>query len=231
MSITSPLDLVADPVRLAVLRRLSEGGPASLAELAAAAGVHANTVRPHVSALEEAGALTRTTEEPAGRGRPANRYALAANWRLPGTDLHSLAELLAALILRLGADDREIESFGRDWGRFLLGRPGEHDLSRDLAATLERLGFQARMEGNQLLLSSCPCPLVSPQRPQLLCALAIAVTDGLAEAAGSPLRVRRANHDPRQRQCSATLGRPRRRSGRSPASRMTRRPATGDGGE
>jgi predicted ArsR family transcriptional regulator len=205
MSIFSQLALVADPVRLQILRRLSEGGPASVTELAAAADVHVNTARPHVAALEEARVLVRTAGEPAGRGRPADRYALAEDWRLPGDDLHGLAELLAGLLVRVAPGREEIESFGRDWGRFLLGRPGGHDLHRDLPPALERLGFQARMDGDEVQLSSCPCPLVSPQRPDLLCSLAVAVIDGLADAAGSPLRVGAAAHDSRRRRCSAGL--------------------------
>ena len=205
MSIFPQLDLVADPVRLQIVRRLSEGGPATLSELAAAADVHVNTARPHVSALERAGVLVRSTEEPVGRGRPAHRYGLSEHWRLPGNDLHGLAELLAGLLARLGPANDDIESFGRDWGRFLLGRPGDHDLHRDLPPILERLGFHARMRGDELQLSSCPCPLVSPQCPQLLCGLAVAVVDGLADAAGSSLRVGAASHDPARRRCSATL--------------------------
>ena len=49
----SMLEAVADPVRLRILRRLSEGRTASLADLAHAAGVHVNTVRPRVAELEE----------------------------------------------------------------------------------------------------------------------------------------------------------------------------------
>src|SRR4051794_7378716 len=101
MSTPSRLDLVGAPIRVAVLRRLAEGEPASLSELAEAAGVHANTARPHVKALAQAGALVQETAADGARGRPVIRYRLAADWRMPATDLQALAELLAALVSHL----------------------------------------------------------------------------------------------------------------------------------
>lgn len=206
------LDLLADPLRLAVLRRLSEGPPASLPELAGVAGVHVNTARPHVLALARAGVLIREAEEPVGRGRPADRYRLAEDWRMPAADLGALAELLAALVLRLGPDPAQVERFGRDWGRFLVGRPGSPELDRELPRALERLGFNARIDGDNVVLSSCPCPLVAPERPELLCGLIVAVIEGAAEAIDPGLRVTRNHHDPQRRVCSAVLA----RSGRRP---------------
>jgi len=51
----SMVDAVADPVRARLVRRLASSGPASLEDLAKAAGVHPNTARAHVSALEADG--------------------------------------------------------------------------------------------------------------------------------------------------------------------------------
>ena len=51
------LDAVADPVRLRIVRHLADGGSATLAELADVAGVHPNTIRSHVAALEAADVL------------------------------------------------------------------------------------------------------------------------------------------------------------------------------
>ena len=78
-----PLALVADPVRLRLLEHLDRTGPALLAELARAAGVHANTLRGHVAELEGAGVLSRDHVVTGARGRPAVRYRLADGWRLP----------------------------------------------------------------------------------------------------------------------------------------------------
>src|SRR5437763_5604551 len=218
MSTPSALDLVGDPLRVRVVRRLSEHGAATLSELAEAANVHANTLRPHLVELEQAGALTRETGAPSGRGRPTLRYRLADDWRMPAADLRELAELLAALVLRLGPEHDQIETFGRDWGRFLAGRPGRGALAEGLPPALERLGFNARLEGDRVLLSSCPCPLIAPDRPELLCTLAVGVIDGLAASSGGPERVASHSHDPVQRRCSVTLSRSGRRR-RAPATR------------
>ncbi len=79
----SLIDAVADPLRLRVIRRLSDGEAASMAELAEAAGVHVNTVRPHVAALEQAAVVERLRAAPSGRGRPTICYRLASDWSLP----------------------------------------------------------------------------------------------------------------------------------------------------
>src|SRR3954454_7869674 len=94
------LDAVADPIRLRIVRRLAEVPSATLPELAEAAGVHLNTVRPHVQALEDAAGVTRQTQPPQGRGRPPIAYRLVDGWTPPTTDFLGLAELLASTLLR-----------------------------------------------------------------------------------------------------------------------------------
>jgi predicted ArsR family transcriptional regulator len=152
------------PVRRLIVERAMEG-PATLPELADAAGIHLNTARAHVVALEEAGVLCAAPGEPVGRGRPPHRYRLADDFTLPTTDFRGLAELLAAAVARSGQSPVELRRLGQDWGRYLAGRPGAQALESVLPAALERLGFAARIEGDELILSSCPCPLVSPDDP------------------------------------------------------------------
>src|SRR5919202_1212403 len=81
-----PLSLrhVMDPVRLSLLERLSGAEPAGVEELAEAAGVHANTVRSHVGALEEHGIVVRDHRPTGGRGRPPVRYRLAGEGESTG---------------------------------------------------------------------------------------------------------------------------------------------------
>lgn len=180
-------------------------GPATLPELAKAADVHLNTARAHVLALEEAGILRGEPGEPAGRGRPPFRYRLAGDFTLPTTDFRGLAELLAAAVARSGQSPAELRRLGQDWGRYLAGRPGAQTLEHVLPAALERLGFAARIEGHEVILSSCPCPLVSPDNPVLVCNLAVAVVEGVLAGAGSDLRVAGTTHDPASRRCTAVL--------------------------
>src|SRR2546423_10136725 len=94
------LEVLADPVRLRIVRRLAQNAPASLPQLAEAAGVHRNTLRPHIEELEDAGLIVRAETEPAGRGRPPIRYRLDDGWTPPTSSLQGLAELLAAAGMR-----------------------------------------------------------------------------------------------------------------------------------
>src|SRR2546423_14681423 len=170
----SRLDAVAAPIRLRIVRRLAETPRATLPELADAAGVHLNTVRPHVQALEEAGVLTRERQVPQGRGRPPVGYRLAEGWTGPTTDFLGLAELLAATLVRTSPSTDALRAVGLEWGRWLLGRPGAHDVEEELPLALERLGFHAHVSDGRLELTGCPCSLVLPGRPELLCELAVA---------------------------------------------------------
>jgi predicted ArsR family transcriptional regulator len=198
------VSVIWHPVRRLIVERAMEG-PATLPELAQAAGVHLNTARAHVIALEGAGILRAGPGEPAGRGRPPFRYRLTDDFTLPTTEFRGLAELLAAAVARSGQSRDELRRLGQDWGRYLAGRPGAQTLDRVLPAALERLGFAARIEHDELILSSCPCPLVSPDDPALVCNLAIAVAEGVLAGAGSELRVAGTTHDPVNRRCTAAL--------------------------
>ena len=91
----SALDAIADPVRLRVVRHLARTESATLPELSEAAGVHLNTVRPHIDALIAASVLVREPQAPSGRGRPRIGYRLAGDWSPPTADYRGLAELLA----------------------------------------------------------------------------------------------------------------------------------------
>ena len=200
-----PLEAIADPVRLRLIRRLAERGPAGLKDLAAAAEVHPNTARPHLLALEEAGVLVRERDAPAGRGHPASVFRLVEGYTPPSQDFRGLAELLAAALARSDPRPRDLRALGMEWGRFLLGRPGAVDLAQALPLALERIGFQARLARGELRLSACPCPAILPGRPETLCRLAVAVVEGILAGAGSDLIVAEGAHDPARRSCILKL--------------------------
>jgi len=202
MTVTLNLfDLVADPVRLSIVRQLSGGASLPIAEIADHAGVHVNTVRSHIGELEAAGAVGREHATPDGPGRPQIRYKLRAGWRLPSSDMSGLGELLAALVIRLDPSAETIQELGRHWGRYLSGRPGGDPIA-GLPRMLERLGFDAELDGLEVRLRSCPCPLVSPHHPELLCCLIGAAIDGIAETSPRRLRVTSTTHDPTRRTCT-----------------------------
>jgi predicted ArsR family transcriptional regulator len=201
-----PLKLIADPVRLAVIERLAVGEPASLDDLAAAAGVHANTVRGHLATLEDAGAVARDHVPTGLRGRPALRYRLAAGYRVPSTDFKGLADLLAAAVAALDPSPRQLQTLGQEWGRWLAGRPGGGSIRELVPVAMAGLGFEADIDDDVVRLTGCPCRLVLPDRPQFVCRLAAAVVDGMAAASRERLAVRSSVHDPDGRRCELRLG-------------------------
>jgi predicted ArsR family transcriptional regulator len=200
------LEVVAHPVRARILGFLGRRGTASLAELAEAAGVHRNTVRPHVGALEDAGVLVADAERPRGRGRPRLRYRLRGDWSPPTVDFRGLAELLAAALAHADADPERLDHVGRAWGRYLLGRPGGGRADREIPRALGQLGFTAEATDGAVELSACPCPLVAPRRPELICRLAAATLDGVLRGADDGRRVAARAHDHVRRRCTLTLG-------------------------
>jgi DNA-binding transcriptional ArsR family regulator len=68
---------VANPIRLRIVRHLSDRESASLDELSEAVTAQRNTVRSHLRALMSAGVVARFPGDPDGRlGRPPARYRL-----------------------------------------------------------------------------------------------------------------------------------------------------------
>lgn len=202
---TSYLEAVADPVRLQLARYLAEHGSGSLAELAGAAGVHPNTARVHLATLEDAGLVSSHGERLPGRGRPRTSYRLVPGWTVAENGFRGLAELMSAAVLRSGVTEGELRELGAEWGRYLLGRPQAKDPRHELPRVLETLGFQATVKRNELRLSGCPCPVIAPDHPELVCGLADAVVEGVLAGTGSQLKLVRVHHDPARRVCGGSL--------------------------
>jgi predicted ArsR family transcriptional regulator len=200
------LELIADPMRLRVVRFLEEHDKASLPELARAAGVHANTLRPHVLELEEAGLLESERRVlPSRRGRPGIDYRLAKGWDSTGAPFRGVAELLAAALGRVGLDPDQLRAVGEEWGRYLIGRPGSYDVADEIPRVLGRLGFEASLDDGRLQLSRCPCSTVAPDQPAIMCNLAEGVVKGALAAAGSDRTATVFDHNAEKRRCSAKL--------------------------
>jgi predicted ArsR family transcriptional regulator len=198
------LNAVGHPVRLRVLERLADG-PASVSELAEAAGAHENTVRVHVGALEDAGLIASEPRPAAGPGRPGIQYRLTASGERLDNDFMGLAELLASAVGRAGLSREQLRDIGRDWGRYLVGRPGQYPLRERAPEILRGLGYQADVDDDAVRLTGCPCPLIASDRPDLICELVTGVLEGVLGAIGAPLRIAANEHDPVRRDCRITL--------------------------
>ena len=89
----------------------------------------------------------------------------------------------------------------------------------DLPFALEQLGFEARVDDSALHLTSCPCRLVLPDRPGVICELVAAVAEGVLAGSGSELTIGERRHDPERRDCTLALV----QGGRAGAPRTRRR--------
>ena len=198
-------ELIADPVRLQIVRRLASAAPASLQELADAADVHINTARAHVSALEDAGAIVSRPRPRAGRGKQSLEYELAEGWSLGSDDFRPVAEMLATGFAQQGIPSEVRVELGRAWGRYVVGRPGVRDPPDEVVRALEWFGAIPQIEDDRLELTGCLCPLVSPGEPRVVCDLVAGLVDGVLEASGSPLTVAERHHDHDARHCQIML--------------------------
>jgi predicted ArsR family transcriptional regulator len=195
------IDMLAGGSRLALIRALDRSPRSSAPELAAATGLHLNTVRAHLKDLDSAGFVERQAESRGGRGRPTLRYRLRRDVAPRGDDFLALASLLGEALGNAGPKTSEIRAAGREWGRAWAQRAYAPSLA--LRDALEQLGFDVKFDRDRVRLRSCPCPLVAKDNPGTVCRLADAVADGVLE--GSSLRVSRREHDPSRRSCTAIL--------------------------
>jgi predicted ArsR family transcriptional regulator len=196
---------VAHPVRLRVLQHLAGTDAASIPELAEQAGVHENTVRAHVSALEESGLLVSEPRAATGPGRPGVQYRLTPAGGRIDQEFMGMAELLAAVVTRSGVGAEQLHEIGKDWGRYLVGRPGSYPIDERIPDILSGLGFKAAVVDGEVRLNGCPCSLLAPDNPRLICELASGVLDGVLLACGADRTLGEEHHDPQARNCSIEL--------------------------
>ncbi|MGH3959954.1 helix-turn-helix transcriptional regulator [Mycobacterium sp.] len=170
-------------------------GPVDAAELAARTELHLTTVRFHLDALCDQGAVARTRITPTGVGRPRTGY-IAVQDQL---DYQVLAEILA---LELGdtleARRRRAQHAGRRWAeRITAGSAPEPEPPGELldhraaktAEVFQRMGFgpeltapakpAAATRERTIRLHDCPVRELAAAHPEVGCALHLGLLQGL----------------------------------------------------
>ena len=174
--------------------------PTTLAALVSASGLHANTVREHLEALERDGLVTREAATPTGRGRPAWLYE--ATGGTGQSEYAGLAAALAATLHRTSPDPAaDAEVAGAEWGRRLArdhGRPARDSLAaarREVVALLDEVGFAPEPDARHTVVRLTRCPLLEAahQHPDVVCGVHLGLVRGAleeygADAAGTELR-------------------------------------------
>ena len=181
-----------------VLRLVREGeGAVDAVEIAGRMGLHITTVRFHLDALCEDGAVARTRIKRDGVGRPRTGY-VAVRDRL---DYRSLAEILAMELGDTAAERRQrAERAGRRWaGRILADTsadspeadsPDDVDECADkVAEVFERMGFGPELTRTATLsdgrrecairLHACPVRDLARTHPEVSCGMHLGLLRGL----------------------------------------------------
>jgi predicted ArsR family transcriptional regulator len=169
--------------------------PTTLAALSAATGLHANTLREHLDALERTGLVRRQQEPPRGPGRPRTLYEAVAD-SAPGHDEYAgLATALAATIHRTSPDPRRDAALaGEQWGHDLAATrtpapQGSAGARRAVVSMLDDIGFAPEADRTSTEVRLTRCPLLDTARrfPDVVCAVHLGIVRGaLEEFGGDP---------------------------------------------
>ncbi|GAA2453294.1 helix-turn-helix domain-containing protein [Actinomadura vinacea] len=182
--------LLQDPVR----RRLyayvgAQDREVSRNEAAEAAGIQRTLAAFHLDRMVEAGLLEAVSRRLTGRsgpgaGRPAKLYRRTPGERevsLPPRDYRTAAGLLAEAAEAAGLDE-ELRDAARAHGKELReeGAAPCRGLE-EVAALLERRGYEPCLDGRLLLMRNCPFHALSERFPPLVCGMNLALLEGLLE--------------------------------------------------
>ena len=167
-------------------------------QLAARVGLHANTVRWHLSRLQAAGLVRSAPKERRSRGRPAIVFRLTAEGVVAGRDEYRLLALMLTDALARGTTPYET---GVRWGRHL------HEASPEASASelLDQEGFAAEQTGDRIEMRRCPFCALAGEAPQVVCTLHRGIIDGALDAADSGREVDRLDVLVEPALCVATL--------------------------
>jgi len=167
---------------LEALRGSSDG--LDTGRLATAVGLHANTVRWHLSRLRASGLVESSPERRRRRGRPAIVFRLTPEGVVAGRDEYQLLARMLTDTLARGTSPYET---GVRWGRHL------HEARPDasVAELLDCEGFAAEQTADRIEMRRCPFYALAGDAPQVICSLHHGIIDGALAASGSNRRVER----------------------------------------
>jgi predicted ArsR family transcriptional regulator len=179
----------------------AEGEPVTLTDLSLVTGLHANTLRDHLDALESTGRVRRRPAAPSGPGRPRTLYEPTPADRSGRSEYAGLAAALASTIHRTSPDPRrDAAEAGEGWGRELAGdrgRPtesGDAAARREVVALLDEIGFAPESDAEETSVRLTRCPLLDTARryPDVVCAVHLGIVRGAlseygADASGAEL--------------------------------------------
>jgi predicted ArsR family transcriptional regulator len=205
------IGLLQDPVRRALYGHVvAAGGEVSRNQAAEAVGVQRGLAAFHLDKLVEAGLLEASfrrlgERRGPGAGRPAKLYRRAPGEvaaSLPPRSYGTAAHLLAETVEQAGAD-LELQAAARRAGREDGRRLAEAAPGQPVEELLAARGYEPYRDGPALRLRNCPFHRLAGEFPVLVCAMNLALIEGLLEGVGEPAG--RAVMDPAPGRCCVAL--------------------------
>lgn len=193
---------LADDTRFRLYRYLRlVDRPVSVREMSRRLSLHANTLRPHLRRLEEAGLVTHQVRKATGVGRPQTLYGAVEPSGDEARDYRLLAEMLCGLV----RTKRELEratALAREWGGYLAAQggpkpgvrlPDRQNLAR-LQDAMARAGFDPRFRRTgsavEVTLRDCPFRELTEDHRELVCSLHRGLVEGMLAGLKPPLGLR-----------------------------------------
>jgi predicted ArsR family transcriptional regulator len=186
------LAAAADPTRRALLRLVSRSRtPLGREAAAAALGIPRATAAFHLDRLVEAGLLESRFLRVNGRtgpgaGRPAKLYSGSGgevDVSIPERHYDLVGDLLSEAVEVSGTSGRPmpdvIADVARARGRVIGATAGSLD------AALETTGYEPRVDEQTVVLVNCPFHRLAKRHTDTICAMNVALVEGMAEGAGA----------------------------------------------
>ena len=186
------LKALGDNTRYAIYLELARSPrPLATADIAESLGLHANTIRPYLERMRDAGLLDVEVGRRGDVGRPQHRYFVALDAPSLGLEPPSipvLARMVLAMAKRLQASADDAQAVGTDEGR-RRAKPYASAPStlEALVSDLDRLGFDpivteadprptptASLHDDPdavVAFAHCPFADLAEQHPELVCGL------------------------------------------------------------
>jgi predicted ArsR family transcriptional regulator len=205
------IGLLQEPVRRALYGHVvAAGGEVSRNQAAEAVGVQRGLAAFHLDKLVEAGLLEVSyrrlgDRRGPGAGRPAKLYRRAAGEvaaSLPPRSYQTAAQLLAEAVERAGAD-LELHAVAREAGQDAGRRLGAAGSGAEVEGLLAARGYEPSREGATLRLRNCPFANLAAEFPVVVCAMNLALLQGLLDGIGVPAD--RAAMDPAPGRCCVAV--------------------------
>jgi predicted ArsR family transcriptional regulator len=202
------LNALADPVRRKLYEHIvGAGRPVGRDEAAAAAGISRSLAAYHLDKLGDAGLLETAYARPPGRrgpgaGRPAKLYRRSEREFVLHTPPRDYA-LLAEIFLRAEEDDTAartaVERSALEVGKEL----GRTTTAAEVEDVLRRRGYEPFDDDGTIRFRNCPFHALAEQHRDSVCAVNLALVQGILAGAGSSAT--RASLEPDRAGCCVAI--------------------------